>query len=194
MTFARQILQIATAQTTFQRIDVYETFDLLGSAKDYEKSLVEGDTYEYRNADLFSPDRVVYLDGVMQSSKKAMEPYHEALVQPVMFAHSKPEKVGIIGGGECATLREVLKHDTVKQVKMIEIDEEMVQVSREHLPTWSDCSDLVDSADWCGDDERAEIYYEDALAWFNNRFSDTEKIDSPEFEEEPFDVLIMDAL
>ena len=77
---------------------------------------------------------------------------------------------------------------------MIEIDEEMVQVSKEHLPSWSDCSNLEGSADWFGDDERTEIYYEDALAWFNHRFSDTEKIDSPEYKEEPFDVLIMDAL
>ena len=185
--------QIARAETKFQRIDIYDVLDL-EDVKSHEKSLSDLDSYEYKNQEFFEPDRIVYLDGVTQSSKNGLEPYHEALVQPAMFAHPNPKKVGIIGGGECATLREALKHKTVEKVKMIEIDEEMVQVSREHLPSWSDCSDLEGSADWCGNDERAEIYYGDALAWFNHRFSDTERIDSPEFKEEPFDVLIMDAL
>jgi len=179
--------EIAEAETKFQRIDIY---DLMISKKLSDEDIL----YEKMHPKLFEPDRIVYLDGVTQSSKNGLEPYHEALVQPAMFAHPNPKKVGIIGGGECATLREALKHKTVEEVKMMEIDEEMVQVSREHLPSWSDCSDLEGSADWCGNDERAEIYYGDALAWFNHRFSDTERIDSPEFKEEPFDVLIMDAL
>ena len=92
-----------------------------------------------------------------------------------------------------ATLREALKHKDVTKVKMIEIDEIMVQFSRENLPAMSDCSDFVGSAGWCGDDDRAEIYYEDAAAWITNRFSES-KIDSLEYQEDPFDVLIMDAL
>jgi len=106
-----------------------------------------------------------------------------------------PKRVGIIGGGEGATLREVLKHTTVEKVIMIEIDEEMVYFSKEHLPDWCDCSDFDfdGSADWCGDDERADLRYEDGAAWFNNRFSD-QRIDEEEYKEDPFDVLIMDAL
>jgi len=47
--------------------------------------------------------------------------------------------------------------------------------------------------EWCGDDSRAELHYEDAIAWFKNRFSE-DRIDSEEYDEEPFDVMIMDAL
>ena len=148
------------------------------------------DTYETRNPLLFGPNRIVFLDEVMQSHRFGNEAYHETLVHPAMFLHLDPKRVAIIGGGEGATLREVLKHNTVDKVKMIEIDEVMVQVSREFLPDWNNCTDLVGSAEWCGDDERADIHYVDAFGWFNDRFVTgvEEKI------EEQFDVLIMDAL
>ena len=155
-----------------------------------KKNLLGNDTYETRNPLLFSPNRIVFLDEVMQSQRFGNEAYHETLVHPAMFLHPDPKRVAIIGGGEGATLREVLKHNTVDKVKMIEIDDMMVQVSRDFLPDWNNCTDLVGSAEWCGDDGRADINYFDAFGWFNDRFVTgvEEKI------EEQFDVLIMDAL
>jgi S-adenosylmethionine decarboxylase proenzyme len=183
--------EIASVQTPFQHIDVHDVIDQKsGKYNGYEKSLLGNDTYETRNPLLFSPNRIVFLDEVMQSQRFGNEAYHETLVHPAMFLHLDPKRVAIIGGGEGATLREVLKHNTVDKVKMIEIDEVMVQVSREFLPDWNNCTDLVGSAEWCGDDERADIHYVDAFGWFNDRFATgvEEKI------EEQFDVLIMDAL
>ena len=133
------------------------------------------------------PQRMVFLDGWVQSTLFHEAAYHEALVHPAMFSHPKPKKVAIIGGGEGATLREVLKHNTVKEAIMIEIDETMVNASREFLPEWSDCSDLVGSSDWCRDDPRARMYYEDAYAWFINRYAQ-------DLNKESLDVIIMDAL
>ena len=99
-------------------------------------------------------------------------------------------KSAIIGGGEGATLREVLKHDTVKQVIMIEIDKGMVDVSREYLPEWSYCGHIAGSTESCFDDPRVKVYYHDAIQWFVDHFS-PEK----ETREEPnLDVIIMDAL
>ena len=72
---------------------------------------------------------------------------------------------------------------------MIEMDKDFVQFSREYLPCWNKCSDLVGSTDCCGDDNRAEIVYEDAVTWFNERFS----LNSTR-EEEPYDVLIVDSM
>ena len=109
-----------------------------------------------------------------------------------MITHKNPKRVAIIGGGEGATLMEVLKHNTVGKVQMIEIDEEMVKTSRTYLPEWSDCSDILGSAKWCGDDERADIFYEDALAWFVDRFSKGGKLASDDHPK--FDLIIMDAL
>ena len=94
-------------------------------------------------------------------------------------------------GGEGATLREVLKHKTVEQATMIEIDEVMVNVSHQYLPSWSDCSAFTDT-EWCVEEPRADVRYEDALAWFIDRFDE----DGSKRNEgtEPFDVIIMDAL
>jgi len=187
--------EIASVQTDYQRIDIYDVLDPTDQTlTQYTRSLSNDGSYESKNPKLFQPDRIVFLDGVQQSSRYGSEAYHEALVHPTMFSHRHPKRVAIIGGGECATLREVLKHNTVEKVKMIEIDEIMVNVSREHLPDWSDCSDIVGSVDgWCGLDTRAELYFEDAMAWFMDRFAD-DKLDMPKFKEEKFDVVIMDAL
>ena len=106
-----------------------------------------------------------------------------------MFAHPNPKRVAIIGGGEGATLREVLKHKTVEQVLMIEIDKKMVDLSKEHLSFWSDCSRLEGGTKSCFDDPRVSVYYEDAFAWFIDNFGDDAQAESA-----PFDVLIMDAL
>ncbi len=156
---------------------------------DYKLSLQADGSYESIHPELFEPDRIVFLDGVMQSRRSGDAAYHEALVHPGLFLHGNPKRVAIIGGGEGATLREVLKHNTVEKVIMIEIDEKMVKLSREYLPQWSDCSMLDGSAGSCFDDPRVELYCEDAFAWFIDRFSGdrTENV-------LPFDVIIMDAL
>jgi len=182
---------VVSVQTPFQKIDIYDTIsDSGGDIAFYERSLTNDGSYEAMNRIMFEPNRLVFLDGVLQSTRDGIESYHEALVQPAMFAHPDPKRVAIIGGGEGATLGEVLKHNTVDTVMMIEIDELMVMTSKEHLKDWNSCKDLEGSADWCGDDVRAEIVYDDAFAWFNDRFSSTTKT----IEEETFDILIMDAL
>lgn len=189
--------KMASTKTDFQHIDIYNlVHPNFVSHESYLKSVDnnEVETYYSTHPELFRPNRIVFLDGVVQSTLYGLEAYHEALVHPAMFAHPYPRRVAIIGGGEAATLKEVLKHESVELVKMIEIDEDMVQTSREHLPEWSDCSDLIGSSGgWCGDDERAEMMYEDAMAWFIDRFGD-DKVDNGELKEDPFDILIMDAL
>jgi len=168
--------EIISTTTKFQRIDIYDI--IYPTMRDYHSYNHTTPTLLYR------PDRVVYLDGIHQSSRYGLEPYHEALVHPAMFSHPNPKTAAIIGGGEGATLREVLKHNTIEHVRMIEIDEDMVQVSREHLSEWSDCSDIHGSASWCGNDPRAEITYEDALNFFIQR----RKGDIS------YDIIIIDAL
>lgn len=178
---------MASVETEFQRIDIYDTIDPEEEYALYRKSLANNGSYESRHAVSFKPDRLVMLDGWTQSSYDGEIPYHEALVHPALFTHPKPKRVAIIGGGEMATLREVLKHNTVEKATMIEIDKGMVNVSRTFLPEWSNCTDF--GAAWCGDDPRADIYYEDALAWFMNRYPHNK-----EPKEKLMDVIIMDAL
>lgn len=155
----------------------------------YQKSLLGDGSYESQNPELFEPDRIVFLDGILQSRRSGDASYHESLVHPGMFAHPSPKRVAIVGGGEGATLREVLKHSTVEEVVMIEIDKKMVDLSKEYLPFWSDCSELIGSTDYCFNDPRVDAYFEDAFKWFIDRFSP-----EPTIEAEKFDVIIMDAL
>lgn len=80
--------------------------------------------------------RALMIDNALQSAEYDEYIYHEALVQPAMCLHPEPERVLIIGGGEGATAREVLKHPTVRDVVMVDIDRELVGLSREHLAAW----------------------------------------------------------
>lgn len=183
--------QVAYEQTSFQEFEVYDVIDSrFNTIEEYERSLSNDGSYESEHPEQFQPDRVVYLDKIMQSRLQGIEAYHEALVHPAMMSHEKPKRVAIIGGGEGATLREVLKHKTVEKCIMVEIDGDMVAASKEHLPQWNDCSDLEGSVGSCFDDPRAEVYFEDAVAWFIDRFSHKDNIN----EADKFDVIIMDAL
>ena len=93
------------------------------------------------------------LDGKIQSTERDEFIYHEALVQPAMTAHPKPESVFIAGGGEGATLREVLRHKSVKKAVMADIDDEVTALSREYLPNHAGKS---------FEDKRTELYHTDA--------------------------------
>jgi len=93
------------------------------------------------------------LDGKIQSGEKDEFIYHESLVHPAMLTHPNPEYVFIAGGGEGATLRDVLMHGTVKRVDMVDIDEEVVSLCHKYLPTFHRGA---------FDDRRARLHYEDA--------------------------------
>jgi spermidine synthase len=167
------------------------------SFTDYEKlQIFQQKTYfQYVNTidflDRKTLDRAFYQDDVLRKRKHGEVAYHEALVHPGMFVHPEPKRVVIIGGGEGAILREVLKHNTVEDVVMIDIDERLVELSKEHLQEWNDCSSLVGSTKSCFDDPRATIVFTDAISWFMKFFgNDT----STTGRVEPFDVIIMDAL
>ncbi len=80
--------------------------------------------------------RMLVLDGHTQSAEDDEDIYHECLVQPAMLLHPDPKRVLIIGGGEGATAREVLRHRGVEQVTMVDLDGELVEICHEHLPRW----------------------------------------------------------
>jgi|SRR5579863_311587 len=84
--------------------------------------------------DTKSYGRCLVLDGKMQSSGEDEFIYHEALVHPALLTHPDPKKVFVVGGGEGATLREILRHQTVVRVDMVDIDQEVVESCKIHLP------------------------------------------------------------
>jgi len=112
------------------------------------------------------------LDGKIQSSEADEFIYHEALVHPAMITHPRPERVFIAGGGEGATLREVLAHKTVKKAVMVDIDEEVVNLCRRLLPSWHQNA---------FDDPRTELHFVDARKYL-------------EESSDKFDVIIIDLV
>jgi spermidine synthase len=78
-----------------------------------------------------------YMDNSIQSSLIDERIYHEALVHPIMSSVKERKRVMIIGGGEGATAREVLKWQGVEEVDMFEWDRDVVELFRNKYPEWA---------------------------------------------------------
>ncbi len=120
------------------------------------KSIVYAAQTKYQQVeimDTWSYGRCLVLDGKIQSSAMDEFIYHEALVHPVMLAHPNPRKVFVVGGGEGATLREILRHRSVEKVLMVDIDQEVVESCKTYLPEWHQGA---------FDDPRVELKFLDA--------------------------------
>lgn len=87
------------------------------------------DTVEY--------GRMLTLDGIIMTTEKDEFFYHEMITHVAMHTHACPEQILVVGGGDGGTVREVLKHPTVKRVVLAEIDEGVVNAARKYLPTLS---------------------------------------------------------
>ncbi len=78
----------------------------------------------------------LFLDKKIQSAQLDEYMFHEPMVQPGMFTHPNPRRVLVAGGGEGATLREVLRHNTVQEAVMVDIDEQLVRLCEKWMPEW----------------------------------------------------------
>lgn len=135
---------VYSGKTKYQQVDIIETYDL---------------------------GLCLVLDGNIQSSTKDEWIYHESLVHPILFTHPEPKDVLIIGGGEGATAREVLKHRCVNKVIMVDIDNEIVELSKKYLREM--CENVFE-------DLRLELVFDDG----RKLVEETDKI---------FDAIIIDV-
>jgi spermidine synthase len=115
-------------QTDFQRIEIYAT-EHFGN--------------------------LMVIDGYVMLTARDNFIYHEMLSHPVLFTHPSPENVVIIGGGDCGTLREVLKHGRVTHALQVEIDERVTRLAEEFFP------ELCVS----NNDTRAAFLFDDGIQW-----------------------------
>jgi spermidine synthase len=123
---------IVEAQTKFQHVEIMET-------------------HAY--------GKVLILDGRIQSSQAEDFIYHEALVHPGMVASARaPESGLVIGGGEGATLREILRYPSVRRAVMVDIDGEVVDLCKKYLP---------EMHQGAFEDGRSELRHEDARAYLD---------------------------
>lgn len=114
-----------------------------------------------------------YMDNSIQSALIDEKIYHESLVHPVMLSVKERKRVMIIGGGEGATAREVLKWSDVEQVDMYEWDEQVVKIFKEKYPQWA-------KGAW--EDKRLKLHYNDIF----------EAIQNPPSRANKYDVVIID--
>ncbi|KAG8342901.1 putative Spermine spermidine synthase [Trypanosoma vivax] len=77
---------------------------------------------------------VMTLDGCIQLTDFDEFVYHEMLSHAPLCAHPNPEKVLIVGGGDGGVMREVLRHTTVKECVLVDIDGDVVEKSKEFFP------------------------------------------------------------
>ncbi len=113
------------------------------------------------------------LDNYIQSTLSDEYLYHESLVHPAMILHPLPRRVLILGGGEGATLREVLKYKSVVEAVMVDIDGEVVEFAKKYL---------VEMHKGSFNDPRARVVIMDGFNY----------VDQALEKGEVFDVVIMD--
>jgi spermidine synthase len=97
------------------------------------------------------------IDDVIMLTSRDNFFYHEMLAHPVLFSHAAPKDVVIIGGGDCGTLKEVLKHP-IHSVTQIEIEEKVTRLSYEYFP------ELCSS----NQDPRASFVFDDGIQWMKD--------------------------
>lgn len=73
------------------------------------------------------------LDGRMQLAESDEWIYHELLVHPACVIHGDPRRAIVLGGGDGCALRELLRYSNVEEIVLVDIDEEVLAVSKEHL-------------------------------------------------------------
>ncbi len=118
--------KLADEKTPFQHIEVYRTS-------------------EWGN--------LMVIDGCVMLTSRDNFLYHEMMTHPALFTHAAPRDVAIIGGGDCGTLREVLRHPEVESVVQIDIDERVTRLSEKHFP------ELCES----NGDPRATLRFDDGI-------------------------------
>ena len=80
---------------------------------------------------------VLVLDNVIQCTERDEFSYQEMITNLAMFSHPNPKKVLVIGGGDGGVLREVVKHETVEEAILVDIDEAVIRLSKKYLPGMS---------------------------------------------------------
>lgn len=128
---------------------------------------------EFQEIKIFETEtfgRMLTLDGLVMLTERDEFVYHEMLVHPAFSFKDKVEKVGIIGGGDGGTVREVLRYPEVVAVQLIEIDRKVVEASLKYLEFTS----------FALKDKRVEFYFEDGVKFLKEHRED-------------FDIIIVDS-
>ena len=124
--------QLHSEQSEFQRIDIFESKEF---------------------------GRFLTLDGLMMLTEKDEFIYHEMITHVAMASNPEIKNVLVIGAGDGGTVRELARYATIEHIDMVEIDERVVEVSKEFLQQTA-----------CRlDDPRVNIVYDDGLRFVRRK-------------------------
>lgn len=100
----------------------------------------------------------LFLNGNLQFHSNDEYRYHEALVHPAMIAAGEPKRVLVLGGGDGLAVRELLKHPSVEQITLVDLDPEMTSLPQNFPPLGKLNQQALS-------DPRVEIVNDDAMIW-----------------------------
>lgn len=123
--------KLAEVQSEFQKIEIWDTTDW---------------------------GKLMVIDGAIMLTTRDNFFYHEMMAHAPLFTHADPKDVVIIGGGDCGTLREVLKHPGVRSAVQCDIDEQVTRLAEVYFP------ELCES----NGDPRANVMFDDGIAYMQN--------------------------
>ena len=121
---------------------------------------------EFQHLEIYETEtfgNLMVIDGCTMVSTRDNFFYHEMMSHPALYTHPNPKRVWIIGGGDCGTLKEVLKHPSVEQAVQIDIDERVTRLAEIYFP------ELCES----NNDPRAELKFIDGIKWVKEAAPDS---------------------
>jgi spermidine synthase len=119
---------------------------------------VHAEQTPYQKIEIFRTEtfgNLMTIDGCTMVSTRDNFLYHEMIAHPALNSHPDPRDVVVVGGGDCGTLREVLKHPQVQRAVQVEIDERVTRLSEQYFPELCVANG----------DPRATLFFGDGIAW-----------------------------
>lgn len=113
---------------------------------------------DYQHIEVYGTEKfgnLLVIDGFVMLTDRDNFVYHEMMSHPALFTHDRPETVLIIGGGDCGTLREVLKHPGVREAVQVDIDEGVTRAAERFFPALTESNS----------DPRARLVFDDGIQW-----------------------------
>jgi spermidine synthase len=123
---------------------------------------VESPFQRVRILESYKYGKMLALDDMVMTTIDDEFHYHEMISHPAMFTHGNVKNVLVIGGGDGGTVREILRHDSIEKVTMVEIDGEVIKACKEHLPEIA--------AEF--DNPKLELIVDDGIAYVKNAKKD----------------------
>ncbi|MEO7148441.1 MAG: polyamine aminopropyltransferase [Rhodanobacteraceae bacterium] len=130
------------------------------------EALLHAEKTRYQNIEIYQTTdwgNLMVIDGCIMLTSRDNFLYHEMMSHPALFTHALAKRVVIIGGGDCGTLREVLKHEEVESAVQVEIDERVTRLAEKYFPELCEANA----------DPRAQLLFDDGIQYMADCAADS---------------------